>query len=143
MAYYISAEDWPGLGRVIDRVLEEYIQNGISFPLNHAVETGLIHSLGPVAFASYAAKFIHSLQELPSRTNTEGIFAHRLTFAVRYAQIHRLRAEGESHAAVSEIIVLLREEIAPKSWWAVLLCDTVDLLQHGKWLFRPIIPFIE
>ncbi|KAL0569065.1 hypothetical protein V5O48_012909 [Marasmius crinis-equi] len=113
VTYHISAEDWPGLGRVIDRVLDEYIQNG------------------PAAFASHAAKFIHSLQELPSRTNTEGIFAHRLTFAVRYAQIHRLRAEGESHAAVSEIITLLREEVAPKSWWAVLLCDTVDLLQHG------------
>ncbi|KAG7093511.1 hypothetical protein E1B28_007185 [Marasmius oreades] len=114
VTYYISAEDWPGLGRVIDRVLEEYIQNG------------------PASFASYAAKFIHSLQELPSRINTEGIFAHRLTFAVRYAQIHRLRAEGESPAAIFEIITLLREEIAPKSWWAVLLCDAVDLLQGGS-----------
>ncbi|ESK94829.1 hypothetical protein Moror_14153 [Moniliophthora roreri MCA 2997] len=113
VTYHISAEDWSGLGRVIDRVLEEYIQNG------------------PVSFTSHAAKFVHSLQELPLRTNAEGIFAHRLTFAVRYAQIHRLRAEQDVHGAASDIVTLLRDEIAPKSWWAILLCDTVDLLQHG------------
>ncbi|KAK7060823.1 hypothetical protein VNI00_000556 [Paramarasmius palmivorus] len=117
VTYYISAEDWSGLGRVIDRVLGEYIENG------------------PVSFASHAAKFVHSLQELPSRTNTEGIFAHRLAFAVRYAQIHRLLAEQDLHGAASDITTLLRDEIAPKSWWAVLLCDTVDLLNHGS---RPL-----
>ena len=33
MAYSISAEDWPGLGHIIDHVLDEYISNGASFPL--------------------------------------------------------------------------------------------------------------
>lgn len=29
VSYCASAEDWPGLGRVVDRVLEEYITNGM------------------------------------------------------------------------------------------------------------------
>ena len=29
VSYCVSAEDWPGLGRVVDRVLEEYIKNGM------------------------------------------------------------------------------------------------------------------
>lgn len=28
VSYYASAEDWAGLGRVVDRVLEEHITNG-------------------------------------------------------------------------------------------------------------------
>lgn len=30
VSYCISAEDWRGLGRVVDRVLEEYITSGAS-----------------------------------------------------------------------------------------------------------------
>jgi len=29
VSYCASAEDWSGLGRVVDRVLEEYIINGL------------------------------------------------------------------------------------------------------------------
>jgi nuclear pore complex protein Nup85 len=34
VSYCASAEDWPGLGRVVDRVLEEYITNGLSTHLH-------------------------------------------------------------------------------------------------------------
>ena len=30
VSYYTSAEDWPGLGRVVDLVLEEYLVQGTS-----------------------------------------------------------------------------------------------------------------
>lgn len=28
LSYCSSAEDWPGLGRVVDRILQEYIHTG-------------------------------------------------------------------------------------------------------------------
>lgn len=34
VSYCKSAEDWPGLGRVIDRVLEEYIAQGMSMSMS-------------------------------------------------------------------------------------------------------------
>jgi nuclear pore complex protein Nup85 len=30
ISYCISAEDWRGLGRIVDRVLDEYITNGMN-----------------------------------------------------------------------------------------------------------------
>ncbi|KAF8074701.1 nucleoporin Nup85-like protein [Lyophyllum atratum] len=114
VAYYISAEDWPGLGRVVDRVLEEYV------------------SSGPNNFAAYASAIAPSIQELRSRPMHQGIFAHRLLFAVRYAHFHQLREEQQLQDAASDLITIFREDLAPKSWWAVLLCDSVPLLQHGS-----------
>lgn len=39
LSYCTSAEDWPGLGRVIDRVLDEYIDGGkpSTFPVFQVV----------------------------------------------------------------------------------------------------------
>ncbi|KAF5383546.1 hypothetical protein D9615_003741 [Tricholomella constricta] len=111
--YCISAEDWPGMGRVVDRVLEEYI------------------SSGSTAFAKYASAIAPSVQELRNRPSRQGIFAHRLLFAVRYAHFHQLREEQEFQDAALDLLAIFSEDLAPKSWWAVLLCDSVPLLQHG------------
>ena len=37
VSYCASAEDWPGLGRIVDRVLEEYITGGKVFNLAHRI----------------------------------------------------------------------------------------------------------
>ncbi|KAF8996075.1 hypothetical protein BDZ89DRAFT_1259521 [Hymenopellis radicata] len=34
VSYCMSAEDWPGLGRLVDRVLDEYLQNALDRSLN-------------------------------------------------------------------------------------------------------------
>ncbi|THV00805.1 hypothetical protein K435DRAFT_776286 [Dendrothele bispora CBS 962.96] len=116
VSYCISAEDWVSLGRVIDSILDEYVHNGAA------------------EFAKQASKIAPSVQELQSRTVSEAIFVHRLIFAVRYSQIHKYKLEQDFVSAASDIVTLLREEIAPKSWWPVLLCDSVELLQYGSTL---------
>ncbi|KAF5369464.1 hypothetical protein D9758_002731 [Tetrapyrgos nigripes] len=113
VSYCISAEDWVSLGRVIDSILEEYIKNGAA------------------DFAKQASKIAPSLQDIQFDSATEAIFVHRLIFAVRYSQIHRYKLEKDYVSAASDIVTLFREEIAPKSWWPVLLCDSVELLQYG------------
>ncbi len=52
-------------------------------------------------------------------------------FVLRYSQFHRLRLQHEYRDAASDLVVLFRDDVAPKSWWAILLCDSVELLQHG------------
>ncbi|KAJ4470133.1 Nup85 nucleoporin-domain-containing protein, partial [Lentinula aciculospora] len=116
ISYSISAEDWIGLGRIIDAVLNEYIQSG------------------PVVFASHASKIAPLLDETHSSLRTEEIFAHRLMFTVRYSQIHKMRLEHDYSNAASELLVLLRDEIAPRSWWPILLCDSIEFLQYNSQL---------
>lgn len=134
MSYSISAEDWPGLGRIIDAVLDEYIQNGElyqKFSKSPGPHSFLRATTGPVVFAGHAFTISPLLEQVHSNTQTEAIFAHRLMFAVKYSQIHKMRLEQDYSTAASDLVILLRDEIAPKSWWPILLCDSVEFLQYG------------
>ncbi|KAJ7155434.1 nucleoporin Nup85-like protein [Mycena crocata] len=113
VSYCSSAEDWQGLGRVVDRVLDEYIVSG------------------PTSFAQYASDIAPSLQNLNIRhPSSQGVFVHRLIFAVRYSNFQQLRINRDLQNAASDLVAMFRDDVAPKSWWAVMLCDAVDLLQH-------------
>ncbi|KAJ6607496.1 Nup85 nucleoporin-domain-containing protein [Mycena sp. CBHHK59/15] len=115
VSYCSSAEDWPGLGRVVDRVLDEYVVSG------------------PISFARYASDIAPSLQNLSAQhTSPQGVFVHRLMFAVRYSNFQQLRVKHELHNAALDLVAMFRDDVAPQSWWAVMLCDAVDLLQHSS-----------
>ncbi|KAF7309813.1 Nuclear pore complex protein Nup85 [Mycena indigotica] len=118
VSYCCSAEDWQGLGRVVDCLLEEYIASG------------------PASFAQYASDIAPSLQNLGSQQAiSHGVFIHRLMFAVRYSNFQQLRTKyDQSQNAALDLVAMLRDHIAPKSWWAVLLCDAIDLLQNPSML---------
>ncbi|KAG5352127.1 hypothetical protein C0989_003595 [Termitomyces sp. Mn162] len=119
-AYSISAEDWPGLGRVVERVLEEYITNGASI------------------FMNYASGIAPSVHELRNRPTNRSIFTYRLSFVVRYAHYHQLVERRELQDAAADLVAMFREDLTPKSWWAVLLSDSIPLLQEeSALLFSP------
>ncbi|KAF7370621.1 Nuclear pore complex protein Nup85 [Mycena sanguinolenta] len=112
VSYCSSAEDWQGLGRVVDRVLDEYITS-------------------PTSFAQYASDIAPSLQNLSiHHPSSQGVFVHRLMFAVRYSNFQQLRAKHELQNAASDLVAMFRDDVVPKSWWAVTLCDAVDLLEY-------------
>ncbi|KAI0369186.1 hypothetical protein BV20DRAFT_1044625 [Pilatotrama ljubarskyi] len=121
ISYYTSAEAWAGLGRVVDLVLEEYI------------------SQGPDHFARLVANIAPSLHGLRADAGAKipapGVFTHRLMFAVRFAEFHQRRASGDGRGAALDVVTMFREEIVPKSWWAVLLCDALELLRDGGTMF--------
>ncbi|KAL7280365.1 hypothetical protein ACG7TL_005290 [Trametes sanguinea] len=56
-------------------------------------------------------------------------------FAVRFAEFHQRRASGDGQGAALDAVTMFRDDIAPKSWWAVLLCDALDLLRDGSMFF--------
>ncbi|KAI0774773.1 Nup85 nucleoporin-domain-containing protein [Trametes elegans] len=121
ISYYTSAEDWVGLGRTVDLVLEEYISQGAE------------------RFAGLVAKIAPSLHNLRAEAGAQipapGVFLHRLMFAVRFAEFHQRRASGDGQGAAADVVAIFREEIAPKAWWAVLLCDALQLLQDDEAMF--------
>ncbi len=55
-------------------------------------------------------------------------------FAVRFAEYHQRRINSELQDAAFDLITMLRDDIAPKSWWAVVLSDAVDLLQYCQYI---------
>ncbi|KAI0630839.1 Nup85 nucleoporin-domain-containing protein [Trametes polyzona] len=118
ISYCTSAEDWVGLGRAVDLVLEEYIAQG------------------PAPFAQLVANIAPSLQSLRTDTGATiaapGVFLHRLMFAIRFAEFHQRRASGDGQGAALDAVAMFREEIVPEAWWAVLLCDALELLQDGE-----------
>jgi len=117
VSYCASAEDWPGLGRVVDRVLEEFITNG------------------PEHFARYVADIAPSLQTLRTQPGFPGVFIHRLMFAVRYAEFHQRCLNQDLQEAALSLVTMFHDDIAPKSWWAVLLNDAIQLLHNSTLLF--------
>ncbi|KAF9642653.1 hypothetical protein BDM02DRAFT_3105390 [Thelephora ganbajun] len=123
ISYYTSAEDWPGLGRVIDQVLNEYITQG------------------PAKFTSLVAEIAPSLQTLRSAADSSdypmhGIFLHRLMFIVKYAEFHQRKISNDLIEAAADLMSMFEGDIAPTSWWGVLLQDSVEFLNHpGGMLF--------
>ncbi|EMD38750.1 hypothetical protein CERSUDRAFT_133256 [Gelatoporia subvermispora B] len=114
VSYCASAEDWSGLGHVVDRVLEEYIAEG------------------PEPFARLVANVAPVLHSLRSQHSAHGIFLYRLMFAVRFAEFHQRRVNGDLQEAAFDLVAMFREDLAPRSWWGVLLSDAVELLQHSQ-----------
>ena len=93
--------------------------------------------IGSHQFTGYALEIAPSVQELQTKSSIQGIFIHRLIFAVRFARYHRLIEKQEYQDAASELMAIFIEEVAPTSWWAVVLCDSVQLIRYGKfkWSF--------
>ncbi|KAI9510038.1 nucleoporin Nup85-like protein [Russula earlei] len=113
VSYATSAENWTWLGRIVDAVLAEYIEHG------------------PEVFARSVAAVAPSLQELRAHPGADGVFTHRLMFAVRYAEFHQRRLSGDLQEAALDILTMFNEDLAPKTWWGVLLCDAVDLIRNN------------
>ena len=92
-----------------------------------------MRGVGPDEYARAVAKIAPSLQALRAESKVNGVFVYRLQFAVRFAEFHYRRLNGALQDAAFDLVAMLRDEIAPKSWWAVLLSDAVELLQNSTW----------
>ncbi|KAI5124259.1 hypothetical protein M0805_005108 [Coniferiporia weirii] len=117
ISYCRSAEDWKGLGHIVDSVLEEYILHG------------------PLRYVPLVADIAPLLQELRAGPSPHGVFVHRLMFAVRYAEFHQRNAQGDAENAALDLISMFEEDLAPRAWWGVILNDAIPFLQDESNLF--------
>jgi nuclear pore complex protein Nup85 len=62
-------------------------------------------------------------------------------FAVRYSNFQQLRVKHDLQNAALDLVAMFRDDVVPKSWWAVTLCDAVDLLQYSEFIVDPVILF--
>jgi nuclear pore complex protein Nup85 len=131
VSYCISAEDWVGLGQVVDRVLDEYIINGLCYLKIFRFAANMLNFEGPQIFSQYAVAIAPSAQKLRTPKG-HGLSVHRLVFAVQYAHLHELFERHEYQEAANRIVSIFSQDVVPKSWWAIVLCDAVQLLEYGN-----------
>ncbi|PAV19573.1 hypothetical protein PNOK_0450700 [Pyrrhoderma noxium] len=112
-----SAEDWTGLGHIVDNILEEYIAHGPEFYID------LVSYIAPL------------LPELRMASAGHGLFIHRIAFAIRYAEFRQRELHGDLKNAAMDLVSMFEEELAPRSWWGVLLYDSTRFLQDERVLF--------
>lgn len=89
-------------------------------------------SIGAASFVPLVSSIAPSLQELQAHPDATGIFIRRLVFAVQYAEFHQRRVDGDYQDAAMSLEAMLQQDVAPKAWWAVLLCDAVELLDLAQ-----------
>jgi nuclear pore complex protein Nup85 len=124
----------------VDAILAQYIKHGLYISLaRHPLLTKI---LGPEVFARSVAAVAPTLQELRAHPGADGVFTHRLMFAVRYAEFHQRRIRGDLQDAALDLLTMFNEDLAPKSWWGVLLCDAVELIRNGKRSYVFICTFV-
>ena len=80
----------------------------------------------------HAAAIAPIIQKLGLQSNVNGVFYYRLIFVTRYARLQELLFRKELADAASDLIAIIQDDIAPASWWAVILCDSVQLLEYGE-----------
>jgi nuclear pore complex protein Nup85 len=92
---------------------------------------------GPTKFTSLVAEIAPSLQTLRSAADVSdypmhGIFLHRLMFIVKYAEFHQRKMSNDLVEAAADLISMFEDDIAPTSWWGVLLQDSVEFLNYRE-----------
>lgn len=60
------------------------------------------------------------------------MFYYRLIFATRFARLQGFLRRKEYADAASDLVAIVREDMAPASWWAVVLYDSIPLLDYGQ-----------
>jgi nuclear pore complex protein Nup85 len=115
-------------------VLEEYIGHGQLSGFAYLCDADLSRDLGPITFAHLVADIAPSLQSLSVSSDGRTIFLHRLMFAVRYAEFHQRRLSEDIPGAAVDLTAMFEEDIVPKSWWAIVLCDSIEFLRYSEYL---------
>ncbi|KAF8587870.1 hypothetical protein K439DRAFT_1630322 [Ramaria rubella] len=108
VSYYTSAEDWPGVGQIVDLLLAKSI------------------AVGPKEFVATVLEIAPTLQD-PSSYG-QSIFQRRLSFLVRYAEFYSHWMNGDIQDAAWDMVSMFRDELVPRSWWGLLLKQAGELL---------------
>lgn len=84
-----------------------------------------------MSFLEHANSIAPLIQNLATQSNLSGVFYYRLIFVTRFARLQGLLQRKEYQDAASDLVAIIREDVAPASWWAVVLYDSIPLLEYG------------
>ncbi|GAA5896654.1 hypothetical protein JCM8208_004256 [Rhodotorula glutinis] len=127
VAYAVRAADGRRIAEIADRILDEYIEKGQDAFIAHvdSIPTSLLRP------PSSAPPSPTSPSSLPALSPSAALapYTARLTFLARYRDFFALYASGAHLEAAQLLVLLLTSGVAPKRFWAVMLLDSVPLLE--------------
>jgi len=146
IAYCVRANDVRRINKICDLILDEYVSDGEkALSLIDSIPTSLLRpSTSPAQnnfslssldmFSPIGQEYSFNSHEDDSATkemhaNAVALVAStRLGFLARYRDFHALYASGERIAAAELLVLLMSSNAAPKKFWAIMLLDSVALL---------------
>lgn len=81
------------------------------------------------------------MQELYSKGPSHWVFYHRFMFVAQYAQFHESLANRDYVNAAKTVVSIIREELVPRAWAAVVLSDSIPLIRFGTLIVSSAFPF--
>ncbi|WWD09982.1 hypothetical protein V865_008114 [Kwoniella europaea PYCC6329] len=132
----MAGDGW-ALSRIAEKILDSYIMDGDEEFLR-LVDTlpPTLLSEAPTALAELRNQLdpASGLPDLPA-TSALSIFASRLTFLSEFRDYLLFLNQGARDRAASKLVGLLTSGIAPVGIWAVLLVESINLLEDSDILF--------
>lgn len=156
VAYCVRANDGRRINKICDLILDEYVSDGEkALSLIDSIPTSLLRpSSSPTQnnfnstsldmFSPIGQEHSFDLQDdrdddiatKEMHANALALVAStRLGFLARYRDFHALYASGERFSAAELLVLLMSSNAAPKRFWAVMLLDSVALLNCELFLF--------
>ncbi|OXG31619.1 nuclear pore complex protein Nup85 [Cryptococcus neoformans Ze90-1] len=130
----LMARDGFALSRIADKVLESFVTCGQDEYL------ALVDTLPPTLLAEAPTALLHLQQstsnptEFPSHSAVS-VFASRITFLSEFRDYLLFLSQDARDRAAGRVVSLLTSGIAPVGFWAVLLVESIRLLEDSEILF--------
>ncbi|WVR05312.1 hypothetical protein IAU60_002326 [Kwoniella sp. DSM 27419] len=134
----MGSDGW-ALSRIAEKILDAYILDGADDFL------GLVETLPPTLLSEAPTALAELQQIQPDLTTVSGldvpsasalsVFASRLTFLAEFRDYLLFLAQGARDRAATRLVGLLTSNIAPVAFWAVLLVESITLLEDADILF--------
>ncbi|KZS94585.1 hypothetical protein SISNIDRAFT_426911 [Sistotremastrum niveocremeum HHB9708] len=108
LSYSLTSGDRQGIDRVVNQVMENYLETG------------------PDALLKFINEIPPSLHTAYRHPGPNGL--HSLAFLLNYTEFQIHRANGDSSKSARHLADMFRQDIVPTAWWAALLVDVGELL---------------
>ncbi|KAG4084731.1 Nucleoporin, Nup85-like protein [Neocallimastix lanati (nom. inval.)] len=119
--------------------MREYNKGNYGEAIKHYMEINDSYRISLVCdklISQYLEKGDLSQLDFINAIDQKTLYNSKINFLARYKEFHELYREKQYKKAGSLLIQLLTSEIAPKSFWSIILVDAIPLLESEQIIFN-------
>lgn len=134
VAYAARAGDRRRLNKIADRILDEYVQDGVkALAIIDSIPSSLLQPSEPVQPLQLTGLDEDVFNRDEAAASAYALASStRLRFLARFRDFHAFYASGDRESAGRLLALLLSSNEAPKRFWPIMLLDAIPLLNGGQ-----------